>query len=65
MNKYHHSAPQHKPALLSIYSDRTCIGLILSRGKAGFEAFTADDKSLGLFSTEQSAADAISAAVPA
>jgi hypothetical protein len=36
-----------------------CIGHIVSRGKTGFEGFNADDKSLGIFPTTKSAADAV------
>ena len=49
-----------------IYDGRQCLGFILARGPAGFEAFTADDRvSLGLFKTQRAAADAISAKVAA
>jgi hypothetical protein len=51
-------APQQSP-LMSVYSGRDCIGFILARGKSGFEAFDRDDKSLGLFRTQDMAADAI------
>jgi hypothetical protein len=36
------------PALVSVYTCQVCLGFILSRGPAGFEAFSADEKSLGL-----------------
>jgi hypothetical protein len=60
--KYHSHRHESKPAptLLTIYSGRECIGLILNRGKSGWEAFDADQHSLGIFATEQAAADAIS-----
>jgi hypothetical protein len=35
--------------LLSVYSGRTCVGFVLRRGKAGFEAFDVNERSLGLF----------------
>jgi len=32
----------------SVYDDRSRLGIILARGKRGFEAYVADDYSLGL-----------------
>lgn len=56
--------PQHQ-TLQAVTSGRTCIGHLLSRGKAGVEAFDAAGHSLGLFPTTKTAADAICAkAVP-
>jgi hypothetical protein len=49
------------PSLLTVYAGPTCIGFLLSRGKAGVEAFDADNNSLGVFSDQKSAADAVSA----
>ena len=43
-----------------VYDSRDCLGFILAHGKAGFEAFTRDERSLGLFRTQREAADAIS-----
>jgi hypothetical protein len=45
---------------LAIYSGQVCLGHILPRGKAGVEAFDADDKSLGIFPDQKAAADAVS-----
>jgi hypothetical protein len=42
--------------MLSVYDGRECIGLILRRGDGGAEAFTADDRSVGLFKDDQDAA---------
>jgi hypothetical protein len=42
-----------------IYDGRACLGFILARGRAGFEAFTADEQSLGLFKTQAQAANAV------
>jgi hypothetical protein len=36
-----------------------CIGHIMVRGKLGFESFDADDRSLGIFPDEPTAAAAI------
>jgi hypothetical protein len=47
--------------MLSVYEDKTCVGFIIARGKVGFEAFSADLDSLGIFPTQRQAADAISA----
>ena len=44
----------------SIYDGRKCIGFILRRGKAGVEAFDLNESSLGVFSSEPEAADAVS-----
>jgi hypothetical protein len=45
---------------LSVYDDKVCIGFIIARGKIGFEAFNANLDSLGTFSTQREAANAIS-----
>jgi hypothetical protein len=45
--------------MVSVYDGRACLGFILARGHAGFEAFTADDQSLGLFKTQAQAANAL------
>ena len=45
--------------MLSVLSDTTCIGFVLERGKAGHEAFTANERSLGLFDNQRAAADAV------
>jgi hypothetical protein len=45
--------------MLSLYSGRECIGFLYLRGKMGVEAFDANDRSLGLYPDQQSAANAI------
>jgi hypothetical protein len=50
--------------LQAVYSRQRCIGFLLSRGKLGFEAFGANEKSLGIFPNEKAAADAISEGTP-
>jgi hypothetical protein len=45
--------------MLSVYSGTVCLGHLLNRGKLGWEAIDADDRSLGLYPDEQSAARAI------
>jgi hypothetical protein len=42
-----------------VFSGKVCLGFILASGEAGFEAFSADEKSLGLFPTQREAAAAI------
>jgi hypothetical protein len=51
-------------APISVFSCQSCIGFILNRGAAGFEAFSADEKSLGLFPTQREAAAAIMRGAP-
>jgi hypothetical protein len=48
----------------SVYDDRNCLGVILARGKRGFEAYAADDHSLGLFPSTRKAAAAITMTRP-
>jgi hypothetical protein len=38
----------------SVYDDRTRLGVILARGRSGFEAYAADDPSLGVSEPAQS-----------
>ena len=40
----------------SVYDDRSRLGVILARGRSGFEAYAADDHSLGLFPSKAAAA---------
>jgi hypothetical protein len=39
--------------------DQRCLGHIISRGPKGFEAFDADDKSIGTYPTQREAAAVI------
>jgi hypothetical protein len=48
----------------SVYDDRHRLGVILARGRNGFEAYAADDHSLGLFPSTRTAAAAITMARP-
>ena len=48
-----------EPSLVSAYSGQCCLGFVINRGATGFEAFNADEKSLGLFPTQREAAAAI------
>jgi hypothetical protein len=59
------AATADKAALLSVFDGRPCAGFILERGKLGFEAFDADQHSLGTFPTVREAAAAIPVGEPA
>jgi hypothetical protein len=48
--------------LLAVFDGTVCLGHIMSRGKAGVEAYDRDDRSLGIFPNQKAAADAISEA---
>ena len=48
----------------SVYDDGSRIGVILARGRRGFEAYAADDYSLGLFPSPRKAAAAITMTRP-
>jgi hypothetical protein len=45
--------------LAYIYDGRECLGFVLSRGRAGFEAFDSEERSLGVYGTQREAAAAI------
>ena len=47
----------------SVCDDRSLLGVILARGRGGFEAYAADDHSLGLFPSPRKAAAAITMTV--
>ena len=48
----------------SVYDDGSRLGVILARGRGGFEAYAADDHSLGLFPSPRKAAAAITMTRP-
>ena len=50
------------PVLIPVLVHERCIGHVINRGPAGFEAFNSAERSLGTFST---AADAVAALVAA
>jgi hypothetical protein len=50
--------------ITSVFAGQVCIGFILARGKAGFEALTVDERSLGLCPTQHEAAAAIMRGAP-
>jgi hypothetical protein len=45
--------------MLSVFADKRCVGFILHRGKAGYEAFDEDGSSIGIFASANEAANAI------
>jgi hypothetical protein len=46
-----------KAPLMTVIDDGKVAGFILSRGRQGFEAFTADERSLGTHETADRAAE--------
>jgi hypothetical protein len=47
-----------------VYDGRHCLGLILKRGKLGFEAIDRDEQSLGLLPSQRAAAAVIFKKMP-
>ena len=45
---------------LAVYNVRRCIGFLMLRGPQGVETFDADERSLGIFSDQKTAAAAVS-----
>jgi len=52
----------NSPTLVSVYDGRACRGFVISRGCKGYEGFTADEKSVGIFPNQRAAANAVFAA---
>jgi hypothetical protein len=49
-----------KPSpMVSVFAGKVCIGFVLDRGKAGFEAFHISECTVDMFATQRRAADAI------
>jgi hypothetical protein len=48
-------------SLLSVYDGRKLVGFVVERGRSGFEAFTAGERSLGVFDTQDGAINKIQA----
>jgi hypothetical protein len=46
-------------ALSYVMDGRECIGFVLARGRLGFEALDREEQSLGLFPSQQAAANAL------
>ena len=45
--------------MLSVYDGQQLVGWILARGRRGYEAFTAGERSLGVFETQDEAVNKI------
>jgi hypothetical protein len=45
--------------MVSVYSGRVCLGFVIERGREGFEAYDQQERSLGLFKTQEDAAAAV------
>jgi hypothetical protein len=45
--------------MVLVHDGRKCIGFVIARGRLGFEAFSADQRSLGILPNQKRAADAI------
>ena len=52
------------PTIMSVTDGRRTIGFVIHRGKLGAEAFTANEKSLGLYPNQRDAANAVSTGIP-
>jgi hypothetical protein len=50
---------QPESPLAYVYDGRTCPGHVLNRGRQGYEAFDANDRSVGIFKTQAEAAEAL------
>jgi len=53
------AANSSEPYMVAIYDGQRCVGHVLRRGTAGFEAFDADNRSLGTYLSQREAAAAI------
>jgi hypothetical protein len=56
------TSPDFVMQALAVYDGSQRIGHLLPRGRDGFEAFSADTVSLGLFATMKAGADAVTKA---
>lgn len=54
-------ATDFKPAMLTVCDGQICRGFILNRGRNGFEAFDAEQRSLGKYPTQDEAVRSIPA----
>ena len=54
-----HAGEHNAPRVVVVYDGRTCLGHVLGRGKARFEALDADNCSLGIFLSQRHATSAI------
>lgn len=49
----------HTSTLIPILAGNVCLGHLIERGRSGFEAYDADDKSIGTFATAAAAVEAL------
>jgi hypothetical protein len=59
MRRRHERRQASRLPLAYVYDGRQCIGHVIARGKAGYEAFGVDDAGLGLFPSQRGAANAV------
>ena len=45
--------------MITVMRGSACLGLVLARGKLGFEGFSTEEKSLGLFNDQSAAMTAV------
>ena len=45
--------------MITVFADKVGIGFVLDRGRGGFKAFDINDCTVGMFSNQRQAADAI------
>jgi hypothetical protein len=45
--------------LVSVYDGTKCLGHVLHKPRVGYEAFDRDDKSIGVFTSQREAANAL------
>jgi hypothetical protein len=53
------AAVKQSSSWLAVYDGTRCVGHVIARGKRGYEAFDVDDRSVGMFPTQQEAAGAL------
>ena len=49
------AAGRHQTSMLTVYDGQRCVGFVLNRGKAGYEAINDNDRSIGAFATQRDA----------
>jgi hypothetical protein len=53
------ASPHSASSWAAIYDGQRCFGHVIHRGKSGWEAFDANDQSIGIYKTPAGAADAL------
>jgi hypothetical protein len=49
------SRTEQSESMISIYDGRQCVGFVLARGRRGYEAFNAGERSIGIFTSRDTA----------